>query len=95
MGFRVTPEDLHTLASAYSQHASDLEQTHQQLVSKATGIESAWQGGAADQHHQLMGQYNSQLAQLKDTLHQISANVHTAADNYAQADSAAQKGFTA
>ncbi|HLZ21762.1 MAG TPA: WXG100 family type VII secretion target [Ktedonobacterales bacterium] len=93
MGFRVTPEDLHTLGSHYSQHASDLEQTHQQLVSKATGIESVWQGGAAEQHHQLMQQYNSQLAQLKDTLHQISQNVHTAADNYAHADESAHRGF--
>lgn len=95
MGFRVTPDELHDLGTAYSQHADTLDQVNSGLQARASGIEAAWTGPAAEQHHQLMQQYNTQLAQLKDTLHQISQNVHTSADNYAQADQAAQKGFTA
>lgn len=95
MGFRVTPDQLDELGNNYSQQADALESAHAVLVSKSQAIESVWQGAAANEHAQLMQQYNAELIKMKETLAQIAANLHTSASNYRQAEEAATKGFTA
>jgi WXG100 family type VII secretion target len=95
MGFRVTPEQLDDLGNSYSQQASAIQGAHDVLQQRSNAIESSWTGAAAQEHQMLMQQYNAELAKMEETLNQIAANLHTAANNYREADASAQKGFTA
>ncbi len=89
----VTPEELQIASAQFNNKASELEQMLQQVQSQIQSLASTWQGQAASQFANLMGQWTTDVNGIRTVLGEISQHLNQAASVYQDTDLSISRGF--
>ncbi|HLY29937.1 MAG TPA: WXG100 family type VII secretion target [Ktedonobacterales bacterium] len=91
--FRITPEELQATSRSVQQAAAQIESILGQIKGQVDSTTAFWQGAAQANFNELMLRWNRDSQDLHQVLVQISQNMATAAQNYAETEQGVARGF--